>query len=304
MTRKRGPRRRKKAASTGEPPAVAVEDPAPPPPLSAEAAEEVELVASAFSDLVRVLDDGRLHVQLPLDVEVIFRLPAGYPTECPPQHNVLVPAFLTAVQRKIHRRLEENYAQLAGGSLLITCIADLEAIVREAAAEQKATREAEIAVESKEPDDEQQPAAVAQPKERRFPWRSGPCLEDRKSVFQAHFVEIKSRDDAMAALAELKENAKIARATHNIYAYRCLTPDGLEVADCADDGEDKAGARLLNMIRLMHVTDAMVVVSRWYGGIHLSTDRFRHICNLARELIVEERTAAMAAAAAGSKPKK
>jgi len=31
----------------------------------------------------------------------------------------------------------------------------------------------------------------------------------------------------------------------------------------------------------------MVVVSRWYGGIHLGPDRFKHINNAARELMVK-----------------
>lgn len=41
----------------------------------------------------------------------------------------------------------------------------------------------------------------------------------------------------MEALAELKEIAKIERATHNIYAYFVTTPDGLEQFDCEDDGD-------------------------------------------------------------------
>ena len=36
------------------------------------------------------------------------------------------------------------------------------------------------------------------------------------------------------------------------------------------------------------VTDAknvIVVVSRWYGGIHLGSDRFRHINNAAQQVL-------------------
>lgn len=31
----------------------------------------------------------------------------------------------------------------------------------------------------------------------------------------------------------------------------------------------------------------MVVVTRWYGGIHLGPDRFKHINNLARNILEE-----------------
>lgn len=35
----------------------------------------------------------------------------------------------------------------------------------------------------------------------------------------------------------------------------------------------------------MDVLNVMVVVSRWYGGIHLGPDRFKHINNVARVLL-------------------
>ena len=35
----------------------------------------------------------------------------------------------------------------------------------------------------------------------------------------------------------------------------------------------------------MDVKNAIVVVSRWYGGIHLGPDRFRHINNAARQVL-------------------
>ncbi len=36
----------------------------------------------------------------------------------------------------------------------------------------------------------------------------------------------------------------------------------------------------------MDVTDAVVVVTRWYGGIQLGPDRFKHINNVARTLLI------------------
>ena len=37
----------------------------------------------------------------------------------------------------------------------------------------------------------------------------------------------------------------------------------------------------------MNVWDVLVVVSRWYGGVKLGSDRFRIINNVAREALVE-----------------
>eukprot|EP01049_Picozoa_sp_SAG25_P006892 SAG25_NODE_540_length_7084_cov_4.278454_7_plen_130_part_00 len=46
----------------------------------------------------------------------------------------------------------------------------------------------------------------------------GEPLIDRKSVFQAHLMPCCSRDDVDIFLATLKENRKVAVATHNILA--------------------------------------------------------------------------------------
>ncbi len=45
-------------------------------------------------------------------------------------------------------------------------------------------------------------------------------FEDRKSVFQAHLSPVHSKEEVQLVLQKLKENKKIANATHNMYAYR------------------------------------------------------------------------------------
>ena len=67
---------------------------------------------------------------------------------------------------------------------------------------------------------------------------------------------------------------------------RCLVtysfdPAGKRV-DCDDDGEDAAGGRLLHLLEILDITDRIVVVSRWFGGIKLGPDRFKLINNAAR----------------------
>ena len=51
---------------------------------------------------------------------------------------------------------------------------------------------------------------------------TGTTVEDRRSTFQAHVAVVHSRADVDAVLAQLMRNNKIARATHNIYAYRIV----------------------------------------------------------------------------------
>ena len=46
-----------------------------------------------------------------------------------------------------------------------------------------------------------------------------------------------------------------------------------------------AGSRLLHLLNMMNVNNTLVVVTRWYGGIHLGGDRWKHINNVARNSI-------------------
>ena len=55
--------------------------------------------------------------------------------------------------------------------------------------------------------------------------------------------------------------------------------------DHDDDGESAAGSRLLHLLQIMDVTNVVVVVTRWYGGILLGPSRFTHINNAARSLL-------------------
>jgi len=41
------------------------------------------------------------------------------------------------------------------------------------------------------------------------------------------------------------------------------------------------------MLRLMGLDGVAVIVSRWFGGTLLGPDRFKFICNSARQLLLE-----------------
>ena len=59
------------------------------------------------------------------------------------------------------------------------------------------------------------------------------------------------------------------------------------------DGETAAGSRLAHLLDIVQAEGVVVVVSRWYGGIQLGPDRFKHINNVARALL--ESTGAISA---------
>ncbi|XP_071090616.1 protein IMPACT-like isoform X1 [Haliotis cracherodii] len=131
---------------------------------------------------------------------------------------------------------------------------------------------------------------------KKKPAEEAPCpviyhsefLWDRKSKFQSHLAAVFKKEEIELVRNKLLENRKIAAATHNIVAYRIRVPNSdIMYQSCEDDGEFGAGQRMLHLLNILNAENVMVVVTRWYGGIHLGPDRFKHINNLSREILLE-----------------
>ena len=116
------------------------------------------------------------------------------------------------------------------------------------------------------------------------PPKSGPS-----ELMLAHVASVESMDHVNWVLAELLFNDKrVAKATHNMIAYRFYDKErGCMVSDNDDDGEKGSGAKLAALLEMSDTMDCIVVVSRWYGGIHLGPARFKHIASTARDALVE-----------------
>lgn len=103
----------------------------------------------------------------------------------------------------------------------------------------------------------------------------------------AHVCPVHCMEHVHWALAELLFNdKKVARASHNMFAYR-FTKDGTSFSDNDDDGEKGSGAKLASLLQLSKVDNVLVLVSRWYGGIHLGPARFKHIASVGRDGLVQ-----------------
>lgn len=117
---------------------------------------------------------------------------------------------------------------------------------------------------------------------------TGETVTDRKSTFIAFLWPVSSRAEVDQGVAILKANGKIARAAHNMLAWRMLSPaTGALVSECDSDGEGGAGGGLHALLHNTGAENVAVLVTRWYGGIHLGPDRFKHINNCARSLLVQ-----------------
>lgn len=81
-------------------------------------------------------------------------------------------------------------------------------------------------------------------------WISGPKIVDRKSVFIAFACEVHSNQEVEAMLSLLKQDKHIAKATHNIVAYRIKGSNGVIIQDNDEDGETAAGGRLQHLLEV------------------------------------------------------
>ncbi|KFH46658.1 Protein IMPACT-like protein [Hapsidospora chrysogenum ATCC 11550] len=119
------------------------------------------------------------------------------------------------------------------------------------------------------------------------PWTVSAPIVDNKSTFVAHVARVTSPAQARLYVAQLlASDRRIRDATHNMTAWRIRGGSGgaaVSYQDCDDDGEAAAGGRLLHLMQLMDIWDAMVVVTRWYGGVKLGPRRFAVINAAARD---------------------
>jgi putative IMPACT (imprinted ancient) family translation regulator len=98
-------------------------------------------------------------------------------------------------------------------------------------------------------------------------------LRDRGSRYAASTGAVRSRAEIDAFLATLRRRRKFDKATHHSWA--AVLSDGGPLK--GDDGEAGAGAVILKMLEREGLLDHIVVVTRWYGGVHLGGDRFAHV---------------------------
>jgi putative IMPACT (imprinted ancient) family translation regulator len=71
-----------------------------------------------------------------------------------------------------------------------------------------------------------------------------------------------------------------------MYAYRTADPSSSQpVLGQNDGGESGSGDRLARLLELSRCSNTVIVVSRWYGGIKLGSDRWRLISRVANQAL-------------------
>lgn len=94
-------------------------------------------------------------------------------------------------------------------------------------------------------------------------------IVEKKSRFIANIFPVKTEEEAMEKIVEMKK--KYYDARHNCYAY--IIGANQETARSSDDGEPSgtAGRPMLEVLAGEEICDVLAVVTRYFGGTLLGT---------------------------------
>ena len=216
---------------------------------------------------------------------LFLRLPSTYPSLSPPSYSYFTPFLSSQEKETLRGSLEEIYLENMGQPVVflwVEFVRDFLNSRREELRQYEEEKEEEVLEEIVK----QQEVFAEIQKQDAVEWSvcpvivSGPTIEDRKCVFQGHAAVVTSQDEVTSVIQKLMENGKIARAAHNMYAYR-IRP-GTWGSYCRTV---RMMERMLHLLQVLDVKNVLVLVTKWYGGILLGLDRFKHINNASRQVL-------------------
>lgn len=110
-------------------------------------------------------------------------------------------------------------------------------------------------------------------------------LTEKKSVFIGHAAPIKSEEEAIEFIRAKKKEFSDAR--HNVYAYSLRSNN---IVRYSDDNEPQgtAGIPVLSIIQKSGINDAVIVVTRYFGGILLGAGGLVRAYSAAAKAAVDE----------------
>ena len=93
---------------------------------------------------------------------------------------------------------------------------------------------------------------------------------EKKSRFIAQIFHIETKEEAEEIIKQI--NKKYFDARHNCYAY-IVNHNEYKMEKCSDDGEPSgtAGVPILTIIKKNELSNIIVIVTRYFGGILLGT---------------------------------
>ncbi|NLM35793.1 MAG: YigZ family protein [Clostridiales bacterium] len=110
--------------------------------------------------------------------------------------------------------------------------------------------------------------------------------EEKKSVFIGSVARVSTEDEARNFINSIKASHREAR--HNVYAY--VIGANCSIQRYSDDGEPQGtgGIPVLEVIKRNNITDIVIVVTRYFGGVLLGASGLVRAYSKAAALAVKE----------------
>ena len=109
-------------------------------------------------------------------------------------------------------------------------------------------------------------------------------FEEKKSVFIGHAAPAATEAEALAFLNRIR--AEFPDATHNVYAYVLRENNTVRYSDDREP-QGTAGMPTLDILRKREITDAVIVVTRYFGGTLLGTGGLVHAYSQAARMAAD-----------------
>lgn len=196
------------------------------------------------------LDDEADHLRSPRLVVIDFHIPEAYPSSTMPVYEITsVYCGTQKIDASVREEIDTNLkAMFVPGEVVlfewINWLKDFLDTTYPEEDQQQQLEEQEELVKKNDVDVSDTvivDTSVKAEDEACPEIKSGESLIDRKSVFVGHVATVTSVEQVQAVRRKLLQNKKIAKATHNILAYRIELDSGVIAQDHDEDGETAAG---------------------------------------------------------------
>lgn len=110
---------------------------------------------------------------------------------------------------------------------------------------------------------------------------------DRKSKYTVTGWYINLKEEIWDYMKELLKDKYFREATHNSFAYRIKESNWVIIEWKNDNWETGAGNCILREMQRENIINTIIVVTRYFGWIHLNTDRFKNVIEASKLFIKE-----------------
>lgn len=195
--------------------------------MDGEFLDEIEVLKSIYDEcvVIEIVEKSESGLS-----NVVYRDPAGLflvyadiPTDyplSPPSIDISCHSKLIVVKQEALRATRDICQELKGS----VCIFNIIESIRENFA--KATPSSNKAVDDTPDPIELNPVSnlISQVSSHNLHIIHGPVTTESKSSFQSHFAMVTSLEEVQLFRSVVYEDKRVARATHNIFAYRFTCP--------------------------------------------------------------------------------